>query len=714
MCFQSLRSAVCWLIFAWQLLLMPAVAGEPVMDASVVDATSTALTEYFAVLEDPGGTLTLADVQQPDVAGRFKFGQAPASALSLGFTRSAYWLRLNLHNPTEQALQRMLEIGYPLLSSVQFYQPGPDGAYHAIRTGAAEPFASRPYAHRYFVFPLTLPAQANQVVYVRLQSTDSIVVPARLWGVSAFHAYERKDYGAQAWYFGMASAMVLFNVLLFVVLRDGIYLLYVIFATTMSLGLAGSNGLPKEFLWPQSTLWADVAHFVCYSISLAVLLLFMRRMLNTYALLPKTDALIRGVAGALLLTPIGFALAPRYFGEPTVLLYVVAICLTLGVGLFCALVKRQRSAIFFAAAFSMFCFGAAALALRGLGWLPSNVLTINGVQVGSALEMILLAIALADRFNELRKEKDRAQGLALQAQHETLRAEQQVIETLRSSEKLLEGRVSDRTAELRATIERLKQTQADLVQAEKLASLGSLVAGVAHELNTPIGNAIVTASALEDATREFEVTMARGEMRKSTLNNFVESTVPMAELIVRSCRRAADLIHSFKRVAVDQTSEQRRVFDLHDLVEDNIAALRPSFRDLPWVIAIDIPTGIACDSYPGPLGQVIASIVHNAQAHAFKGRSAGTLTVSAVLQSDRVEMTFADDGNGMESAVLGRIFEPFYTTRLGHGGSGLGLSISLNLVTGVLGGSLQARSEPGHGTCFTLRLPLTAPGQAPV
>ncbi|MBK9346732.1 MAG: hypothetical protein IPN06_10020 [Burkholderiales bacterium] len=116
----------------------------------------------------------------------------------------------------------------------------------------------------------------------------------------------------------------------------------------------------------------------------------------------------------------------------------------------------------------------------------------------------------------------------------------------------------------------------------------------------------------------------------------------------------------------------------------------------------------------GPLGQVIGNIVHNAMTHAFRGRSAGTLTVAATLQSDWVEITFADDGNGMDSTVLGRIFEPFYTTRFGQGGSGLGLSISLNLVTGVLGGSLQVASEPGRGSRFTLRLPLQAPSSVTV
>lgn len=345
--------------------------------------------------------------------------------------------------------------------------------------------------------------------------------------------------------------------------------------------------------------------------------------------------------------------------------------------------------------------------LRLLGLLPTNMVTQNGLQFGSALEMLLLAMALADRFNEVRRDKAKAQ-------QEALLAEQRVTETLRSSERLLEGRVSARTAELSATVERLKQTQADLVQAEKLASLGALVAGVAHELNTPIGNALTTASALEHVSQELQTAMNQGELRRSALTRFIDNAVPMAELIGRSCQRAATLISSFKQVAVDQTSEQRRRFDLRALVEDNIAAIRPSFKHAPWLINTEIPAGIGCDSYPGPLGQVIVNLIQNAMIHAFAGRAQGTLSISASLKGERVEMRFSDDGKGMESGILAHIFDPFYTTQLGQGGSGLGLSIARNIVTGVLGGTLQVSTELGQGSCFSLNLPLSAPRQAEV
>jgi len=290
-------------------------------------------------------------------------------------------------------------------------------------------------------------------------------------------------------------------------------------------------------------------------------------------------------------------------------------------------------------------------------------------------------------------------------------AEQRVVETLRSSEKDLEGRVNERTAELSSTIERLKQTQVDLAQADKLASLGALVAGVAHELNTPIGNALTMASALEEAAIELDAMVAAGGLRRSVLAAHAQKSKGMAAIVTRSCLRAASLIASFKRVAVDQTSEQRRKFDLHALVDDNVAAIKPSFKKAPWIIEVDIRADIGCDSYPGPLGQVITNLIQNAAAHAFDGRTSGTLRVYATCDAEMVEMIVEDDGKGMEPAVLAHIFEPFYTTKLGQGGSGLGLSVSLNIVTGVLGGTLQASSDPGYGSRFTLRFPRIAPSQ---
>ncbi len=403
------------------------------------------------------------------------------------------------------------------------------------------------------------------------------------------------------------------------------------------------------------------------------------------------------------LSPIGFLINYQSLIQAATAFYGAASLMIIGCAIYCAL-KRQRSAYFFLAAFAIIGIAGAMNSMRFLGWLPTNLITQNGLQLGSAIEMIIMALALADRFNSLRRDNERAQ-------HALLQAEQRESESLRESERELENRVKQRTRELSSSLEQLKQTQAELLQAEKLASLGALVAGVAHELNTPIGNALTTATALEDATKSFQTAVVKGELRKSTMLNFVDNAVPMSELISRSCQRAAALISSFKQVAADQTSEQRRLFDLRTLVDDHIAALRPSFKQAPWLIAIDIAEGITFDSYPGPLGQVINNLVQNAIKHGFEGRDQGTLTISAKLQADAAEIRVSDDG--MPADVLARIFEPFFTTKLGHGGSGLGLSIARNIVTGVLGGSLNVSAQPGLGTQFCLRVPLRAPASSP-
>jgi signal transduction histidine kinase len=263
--------------------------------------------------------------------------------------------------------------------------------------------------------------------------------------------------------------------------------------------------------------------------------------------------------------------------------------------------------------------------------------------------------------------------------------------------------------QLEETVLELHLAQQSLIESEKMASLGSLVAGVAHELNTPIGNAVLSASAFQERAKQVGTLMEDGALMRSTLENFIEESTELAELIYRQCLRAGQLVSSFKRVAVDQTSEQRRGFDLFDLLEDHIAALGPGLKKSACTIQIDVPMGIVCDSYPGPLGQVIDNLIQNATIHAFAGCEEGCLQIHAVCHDGIVALSFKDNGKGIREADLKRIFDPFFTTRLGQGGSGLGLFVSQNIVTSLLGGSLKVNSELGKGTCFTLRFPLIAP-----
>jgi PAS domain S-box-containing protein len=287
---------------------------------------------------------------------------------------------------------------------------------------------------------------------------------------------------------------------------------------------------------------------------------------------------------------------------------------------------------------------------------------------------------------------------------------------LRELNETLEHRVGERTAELSAvnatlvdTVDRLRSTTETLVQSEKLAALGSLVAGVSHELNTPIGNAVMVATTLHGELVHLKDDLQRG-LRRSDLDRYLHEAETGNEILLRNLERSAELIQSFKRVAVDQTSVQRRRFDLKQAIDELVLTLRPSLKSTPYTVEVDVPPGIRMDSYPGPLGQIIANCFNNALLHAFEGRDHGSVRIEATLADDnRVRLVFRDDGCGMTDEQRRHAFEPFFTTRLGQGGSGLGLHIVYNLATGVLGGEMSVRSTLGAGTEFALSLPLIAP-----
>lgn len=273
----------------------------------------------------------------------------------------------------------------------------------------------------------------------------------------------------------------------------------------------------------------------------------------------------------------------------------------------------------------------------------------------------------------------------------------------------LEQRVAKRTAELSDALQNLKRTQSDLVQAEKLASLGSMVAGIAHELNTPVGNALMVASTLLDQERQFEAGLANG-LSRNTLKQFLFNIRDSGDILDRNLRRTADLINSFKQIAVDQTSEQRRDFDLQEVAHEVLVTLSPSLRKTKHILRNEIPQGIKLNSFPGPLEQVIMNMVNNSLRHAFSDEDFGIMRMSAELSSpDEVRISFSDNGKGIPAQHIQRIFDPFFTTKLGQGGSGLGLSIAYNIVTAMLGGRLEVHSELGKGAEFIIEIPLTAP-----
>jgi signal transduction histidine kinase len=256
----------------------------------------------------------------------------------------------------------------------------------------------------------------------------------------------------------------------------------------------------------------------------------------------------------------------------------------------------------------------------------------------------------------------------------------------------------------------LSETQKNLIDSERLAALGGLVAGVAHEVNNPIGISLTVASSLARRADQFEGELKSDvPLRRSQLEEFVTASRDAARQLVANLLRAAELIQSFKQVAVDRSHAERRQFNLDEATGQIVASLRPVLKKAPITVAVDVPAGLTVDGYPGSYGQILTNLFLNAANHAFPAGQAGTIAITAKPQGeDDIEIVFADNGTGMTPDVQRQAFDPFFTTRRNDGGTGLGLHIVHNLVTQQLSGRMMLESGPGQGTTFRIIMPRAA------
>ncbi|PFH08024.1 signal transduction histidine kinase [Collimonas sp. PA-H2] len=585
------RYLIFFLLCGLLLLSTEVFAADKVLDVNQLIHSPLSLTEYFDVLEDPGQTLTLADVQKPDIASHFKSEQASAMALNYGLTRSAYWLRLSLRNASDHPVERMLEITYPLLSSVQLHQSRTDGTYRSLATGSVMPFAMRPYPNRAFIFPLTLPAHSSQVVYLRIQSATTVIIPARLWEPLAFHVYERNDYIVQGWYFGMAAAMILFNFLLFIALRDGVYFLYVSFATCMALGVAIQKGLAKEFLWPDAAIWADLSNSFGYLPALAAMLFFMRGMLDTAKNFPKLDRLLKALVGGCILIPIGLAVSVQTFTMPAIVFIIAGLILTFGSAVFCAL-KRQRSAYFFVASYIVLFLAAMMSSLLYFGLVPANMLMTFGMQFGSAVEMLLLAFALADRFIIIR--------------HKAINDVKQVNASL-------EQRLQEREAELTEAHHRLRRIeQRQLLSQERQRMM--------QDMHDGLGSSLVSALRVVE----------HGRMSEAEVAQVLRGCIDDLKLAIDSMEPVeADLLLLLATLR----------FRLGPRLESTGIALRWEVNNVPPLDWLDPKNALH-----------ILRILQEAFTNIIKHTRATEIRVATGVQNDQVAVTITDNGQGFPVA----------------------------------------------------------------
>ncbi len=280
--------------------------------------------------------------------------------------------------------------------------------------------------------------------------------------------------------------------------------------------------------------------------------------------------------------------------------------------------------------------------------------------------------------------------------------------------KELEDKVNQRTEALResnqellSTLETLHQYQNQLVESEKMASLGDMVAGVAHEVNTPIGLGVTSSSLLYDKLTEIKQAFENKTLRSSQLKRFLEEGNENLEIIMRNLKRAADLITSFKQVAVDQSSAEQRSFNFKNLLNEVTLTLAPQLRNTPYEIKIDCPENLEIISKPGALNQILVNLIVNSLIHGFENRDHGVISITVIDLNNQIHIQYKDDGMGISPEIKNKIFDPFITTKRGAGGSGLGMHLVYNLVTQALGGTISFESELNQGVIFDIYFPYT-------
>ncbi|HEY8099862.1 MAG TPA: 7TM diverse intracellular signaling domain-containing protein [Burkholderiaceae bacterium] len=654
------------------------------------------LSPYWTVLENASPDLTIEDVVKPEFSTKFQSHHQNTDTLNFGLRSTPIWLRITILNSSKKDLDRYLEIAYPHLHHVNFYTKTEQG-FSQIITGHALPFSERPIPQRNFTFPLHLSAGSESIYYLRIASGTSLEIPTKLWEPLAFRLHTLEEYMAQAMYFGMILALGLYNLLLYLSLRDRTYLYYVIFLMTSALSLLSFSGMGFQFVWPDNVRWALMSTMVAFAANGIAFLLFVRRLLSTQKTVPRLDRLIQLSFVLNVLQIIGFYFLPyEKMIKTGIALDGLYMVLALVIGITCWL-RGQRSARIFLIAFSCLMLTAVVTAIRSFGIALHPVFTNYGMQIGSAMEMLLLSLALADRFHQLRKEKEDVQ--------------QELVENLKRSERVLEQRVAQRTSELSQVNLKLVEHQAALQAAKKVAEDASqmksaFLANMSHEIRTPM-NAVIGMAYLA----------LRTELNKKQ-RDYVEKIHRAANSLLGLINDILD----FSKIEAGKLDIEKIDFSLNEVLNNvmTVTSQRANEKGLQFVMDVSpaVPDSLVGD--PLRIGQVLINLVSNAIKFTATGKILLRCQASS-MQSDSVELRFEvrDTGIGMTPEQMKKLFHAFTqaddsTTRK-YGGTGLGLTISKHLVE-MMGGYIAVESEYGKGSTFrfTIRFNIGAKDDTPI
>ncbi len=655
---SSLRLLLCVCRFWWVLGLCSGAGSASAFELGA-QSGRVELNGAVEYLEDPTLKLQRQDLERPAVAARFQPWRAVQGTPSFGYTASAYWLRLCLSRAPAAPADWLLELSYPLLSDLEFHAPGQP----VVRTGAMLPLDSRPIPDRYFVFPITLD-QRPSCFHLRAVSQEGLVLPLLAWQPAAYKHSQLKELLLHGLYHGGLLALLLYNLLLFLSLRDRRFLLYSFYAATFSIGIFAGNGFGRVFLWPDSPRFDITAQALFLSLAAVFSVGFACDFLQTRVQFPRLHAWLRASALGffavvlVLLAQLAFDFEIRWLLH---LNLFNAMLMGLLVSVASGLVwrRRVRSAGIFLLAWSCLWLGVLLATLQLLGWIPANFWTSYSLQIGAGFEMLLLSLALADT---IRFERERAFDFQAQAMESRRQAHELDLQL--------------------ATTRQLARDKSEFL------------ARVSHELRTPLNAIIGYARMLRRGSDRITLHEGAADIERSGMRllGMIEELLDQSRLSAGGMRLAPGplLLRSW----------------LDEIGRAGCLMAESAGNQFELLLPDELPQCIEADGQR--LRQVLDNLLGNANRHSHGGSIVLSCVVCPTALDDCIRLDFAviDSGEGIAPGDIERIFEPFF---MGQGGQstpslrarrmGLGLSISRDLVR-LMGGDLCVRSQPGQGSTF--------------
>jgi two-component system, NtrC family, sensor kinase len=630
-----------------------------------------------------------------------------------GVSKSTFWIMFNIKNESNDP-QLLLNLSYPNLNNVELHLLLPDTHLVTV-TGKRIPISERSYHYPGYLFDLKLEKHATVKVLLKINSGGQIMAPVFVGTRTAILDTVRSENLFVGIYSGVMLIMFFYNIFIYFTVRDKIYLYYVLYILIVGLVQLCLLGYTSQFIWPNSIWLIEHSVYLLSPLSGIVIIEFIKVFLRTKEFTPKLHKgfyFISAVYWIYIILDL-FNLGDELYN--IIQLFAMILSFYILVVSFRIMRKKYRPAKFLFYAWLIFLVGVFVYALKDVGVLPYNTYTIYTMPIGSAIETALLSFALADRINILKLEKEESQAKAL----ELLTENERII---REQNIQLETKVKERTAELEASNKTLKEAEANLINAEKMASLGQLTAGISHEINNPINFVASNIKPLKRDIEEITFMLSKyseikdgnefgqkqkdlDELRKKLdIDYLTEEINLLLKGIDEGANRTAEIVRGLKTFARADETDLKKI-NVHEGIDATLGLLNSNLLKEDIEIVKKYGELPLIDCYPGKLNQVFMNLFNNA-IHAMSGiQRPKIITIETEALKASIAVKISDTGSGVPEAIRNKIFEPFFTTKDVGEGTGLGLSIVYGIIKNHQG-SIKVESKANEGSTFIITLPV--------